>query len=67
MTPGPGDLIIIKRFELEDGTIFQNNAIGMILGDHLQDMRDLGIIKVLVEGRVVEIYENRAEPIDATG
>ena len=63
----PGDLIIIKRFKLEDGTIFQNNAIGMVLGDHLQDMRDLGIIKVLVEGRIMEIYENRVEPIDATG
>lgn len=66
MTTNPGDLIIIKRFDLEDGTIFQNNAIGMVLGDHLQDMRDQGIIKVLVEGKVVEIYENRAEPIDET-
>jgi hypothetical protein len=30
-------------------------------------MRDQGIIKVLVEGKVVEIYESAQEPIDATG
>lgn len=66
MTPGPGDLIIIKRFDLEGRTLVHKNSIGMVLGDHLQDMRDLGIIKVLVEGKIVEIYESAQEPIDAT-
>jgi hypothetical protein len=59
----PGDLVIIKRFIIEGGEILPNPAIGMILGDDIQNMRDCGIIKVLIEGKIVEVYEDKAEPI----
>ena len=66
----PGDLIVLNRSMLDFNSIpsklFKKSSIGVVLGDHMQDQNGDNIIKVLIDGVVVGIYEDAMEPFDET-